>query len=120
MLLLDYNEDLSLHIAAGTGIRKEREPFNSTKVNLETSVNHQGSKAKVQINTISPKIGFGGGSYMMTSVKRMTAKSNFLKMSFKDRNCNVEEYDDCRTRRLMTACDCTPREVSGFQVISRL
>ena len=115
MLLLDYNEDLSLYTSR-TGISNETETFNSTKLNLKTSVNHQGSKAKLQINTISPKIGFGGGSYRMTAVKRMTAKSNFLKMLFKDRNCDVEEYDDCRTRKLLTACDCAPLEVSGFQV----
>ena len=52
----------------------------------------------------------------MTVVKRMTAKDDFLKMSLKDRNCEVELYEDCKTRKLFEECNCVPREVSGFQV----
>ena len=40
----------------------------------------------------------------MTAVKRMMPKSDFLKMSLKDRNCEVEEYEDCRTRNLLKEC----------------
>ena len=51
----------------------------------------------------------------MTAVKRMTTKSDFLKMQLKDRNCEVEEYEDCRTRHLVERCDCVPVEVPGYQ-----
>ena len=40
----------------------------------------------------------------MTAVKRMMPKSDFLKMSLKDRNCEVEEYEDCKTRNLLKEC----------------
>ena len=40
----------------------------------------------------------------MTAVKRMTATNEFLKMSPKDRNCEVEEYEDCRSRNLIKEC----------------
>ena len=116
MLLIDHNQDLSLYNDDHADNIKEEIVFNSTKLNLKTFGSHRGSQVKVQINTISPKIGFGRGSYRLTAVKRMTATSSFLEMSFKERNCNVEEYDDCRTRRLLQACDCLPWEVSGFQV----
>ena len=53
---------------------------------------------------------------MMTVVKRMTAKKDFLKMSLKDRNCEVELYEDCRTRKLLKECNCVPWEVPGFKV----
>ena len=53
---------------------------------------------------------------MMTDVKRMTAKKDFLKMPLKDRNCEVELYTDCRTRKLHKECKCIPWEVPGFQV----
>ena len=53
---------------------------------------------------------------MMTDVKRMTAKQDFLEMPLKDRNCEVEMYDDCRTRKLFEECNCVPFEVAGFQV----
>ena len=49
-------------------------------------------------------------------MKRMTAKSDFLKIPLKDRNCEVEVNEDCRTRDLLEECNCAPWEVSGFQV----
>ena len=48
----------------------------------------------------------------MTAVKKMTAKDGFLGISLKDRHCEVESYEDCRTRKLMEACNCVPWEVS--------
>ena len=47
----------------------------------------------------------------MTSVKRMTASSAFLDMPYENRGCKVELFQDCRTRRLLEACKCVPREV---------
>ena len=76
----------------------------------------QGSSAKLQIDTLSPYIGFGGGIYKMTAVKRMTAKEDFLKMPLEDRNCEVELYEDCRNKKLIKECDCMPWETCGFQV----
>ena len=72
--------------------------------------------AKVQINTLTPYFDFGGGSYKMSDVKRMTAKEDYLNMPVKDRNCGVELYEDCRTRRLFDHCSCVPWELSGFEV----
>ena len=114
MLLLDLNEDLSLH----TSSNEERSvQFSKDKLNLGTAFKSiEGESAKIQINTLSPYINFGGGSYRMTVVKRMTAKNDFLKMSLKDRRCEVELYEDCRTRKLLQECNCVPWEVPGFQV----
>ena len=52
----------------------------------------------------------------MSVVKRMTAKKDFLKMKLEDRKCEVELYEDCRTRRLLEECNCVPWELSRFQV----
>ena len=54
----------------------------------------------------------------MTDVKRMTAKDDFLKMELKDKKCEVELYEDCRTRKLFEKCNCVPWELhkQGFQV----
>ena len=52
----------------------------------------------------------------MSDVKRMTAKKDFLKMVLKDRNCEIELYEDCRTRKLWEKCNCVPWNVSGIQV----
>merc|ERR1711963_379629 len=46
----------------------------------------------------------------------MTAKEDFLNMPFKDRECEVELYEDCRTRKLFEHCGCIPWEILGYQV----
>ena len=113
MLLLDYNDDLSLHTTE-KGNRSEK--FSKEKLNFNRAIESiQGKSAKIQINTLSPYVGFGGGIYMMTVVKRMTAKKDFLKMPLKERNCEVELYEDCRGRKLFEECKCVPWEVPGFQ-----
>ena len=48
---------------------------------------------------LSQKKYFGGGTYKMTDVKKMTAKDDFLKMPRHVRNCEAyESYEDCKTR----------------------
>ena len=114
MLLLDYNEDLSLHVSLNYDLTAS---LSNDTISFDTATESiQGSLAKVQINTLSPYVGFGGGSYQMTSVKRVTAKDEFLKMSSKDRNCEVELYEDCRTRKLFDECKCIPWKVPGLKV----
>ena len=116
MLLIDYNEDRSLQTSLNKSKGATVQSSNTT-LSFATAVESlQGVSAKIQINTLSPYVGFSGGIYMMTVVKRMTAKKDFLKMSLKDRNCEVELYEDCRTRKLLEECKCVPWEVPGFQV----
>ena len=110
MFLLDSNNDLSLRVStvsAKGGTKKSSKEI----LNLGTSVESiQAETAKIQINTISPYAGFGGGLYKMTDVKRMTAKKEFLNMPMKDRQCKVESYEDCRTKKLLKECNCSPWE----------
>ena len=113
MLLLDYNEDRSLQT---TALKKE-DSLSPSSMNLGAhDDNSHGVAAKVQIHTLSPYIGIGGGSYKMTAVKRMSATLDFLKMSEVDRSCQVELYESCRTRKLLEKCDCVPWEIPRRQV----
>ena len=96
LLLLDYNKERSLQTSSDESNDVQ---FSKETLNFDTSMESiQGVSAKIQINTISPFIGFGGGIYTMTDVKRMTATDDFLKMLLKERNCEVELYEDCRWR----------------------
>ena len=116
MLLLDLNEDRFLQVPA-----KEKITVKSTNktMNFDAAVKTvQNLQAKVQINTLSPYVSFGGGIYKMSDVKRMTAKEDFLKMPWKDRKCEVESYEDCRTRKLFEYCKCIPWEHFKFQVVN--
>ena len=116
MILMDYNEDRSMQVLSNQ--TKVAKSSNRT-LDFDTAVESiQGSSAKVQINTLLPYIGFGEGIYKMSVVKRMTAKEDFLKMELKDRKCEVELYEDCRTRKVFDKCNCVPWELhkQGFQV----
>ena len=113
MLILDNNEDRSLQVTAN----KSNVTKSNVTLNFGTAIESlREVSAKVQINTLTPYFDFGGGSYKMSDVKRMTAKEDYLNMPVKDRNCGVELYEDCRTRRLFDHCSCVPWELSGFEV----
>ena len=114
MLLLDYNEDRSIQLLSE---QKEIFEISNDELNLGTSAESlQMTEAKVQIGTLSPYIGFGGGKYIMTSVKRMSAKKDFLVMDLKNRKCNIELEEKCRARKLLEECKCVPWEVTEYQV----
>ena len=110
MLLLDYNEDRSLQMSS---TKKAVAKPSDEILNFDTAVESiQGALAKVHIDTLSPYTGFGGGIYTLTDVKKMTAKDDFLGMPFKDRHCEIEGYEECRTRKLLEECKCLPWEAA--------
>ena len=110
LLLLDYNKELSIQPNVGSS-----DIDRSANMYLDT-IDTEQFEAKIHINTLSNATKFGGGSYKMTVVKRMTTKPDFLKMPFKNRNCEVEEYKDCKTRNLIDNCKCVPWGVPCFKV----
>ena len=116
MFVLDYNEDRSLQISA-----EEEKPadlhFSKETMNFDAGVQSlQGVSAKVHIGTLTPYTHFGGGIYEMTLVKNLRATDAFLEMPLAQRNCEVELYEDCRTRKLLGECNCVPWEFPGYQV----
>ena len=70
MLLLDYNEERSLQTSSQTeGV--EESQFSWKVMNFDTAVQGlQGTSAKVQINTLSPFVHFGGGMFSMIGIKK--------------------------------------------------
>ena len=116
MFVVDYNEELSLQISS----EEEKVAdvrFSTGTMNFDAAVqNLQSVSAKVRIGTLSPFTHFGGGIYTMTVVKRMSSQDAFLEMPLAQRNCEVELYEDCRTRKLLEECNCVPWELPGFQV----
>ena len=117
MLVVDNNEDRSLQITPPRYVGNEPPPVDLSRglVNLGRK-GPMGTAAKTRIGTLSPNNHFGGGICLMTVVKRMSAKEDFLKMPSNERRCEVELYEDCRTRRLLKECNCVPREMPGYQV----
>ena len=92
------------------------EDIDLNNLNFDAVESVQKKEAKIQINTLSSDKDFGEGTYKMSAVKKMTAKSAFLKMPMKDRNCQVEPFEKCRTKALLTECQCTPLEILSIKV----
>ena len=116
-LLLDYQDELSLQAASS---KDEENGNHQQDMDFDNVASLNTEAAKVHIDTLSPFIGFGGGIYQMTDVKRMTATDDFLKMPLKERNCKVEQYENCRTKKLLEGCKCVPGEVPPYQVKTHL
>ena len=114
MLLLDYHEDLSMHYSFGDVDNIDSQT--TTTFNLDAIESLQMKEARIQINTLSSDKEFGEGTYKMSVVKKMTAKSAFLEMPMKDRKCQVEPFEECRTRALLEECNCVPLEFRDIQV----
>ena len=116
-MLLDLNGDRSVQTSSKKTKENDDLEFSRKILNFDTSVEGlQATSSKVQINTLSPYIHVGGGTFTMTLVKKMTGKPDFLDMPPEKRECEVELYDDCRTRKLIRECNCVPWELPGFQV----
>ena len=116
MLVLDYNEDRSLQIPSEEEKTDDLHFSQGTMDFDDAGQNLQGISAKVHIGTLSPYTHFGGGIYTMTDIKRMSSKDAFLEMPLAQKNCEVELYEDCRTRKLLGKCNCVPCELPGYQV----
>ena len=112
MLLLDLNENLDFHTSL-----HHHEANDENRMNLDTEHSMHDTSAKIQINAILPDTKYGPGSYKMTSVKKMIATEDFIGLISQIRNCEIESYDECRTRNLLAKCGCVPWELHSVMVI---
>ena len=113
MFVLDYNQDRSLQISSEEE-KAVDERVSKWTMGFDDAV--QSLQAKVHIGTLSPFTHFGGGIFTITDVNRMRSTDAFLEMPLAQRNCEVDLYEDCRTRKLLADCNCVPWEMLGFQV----
>ena len=114
VLLLDYQEDLSLQHSFEN--EDDSDPLITNDLNFDAMKSEQKKDARIQIATLSSYKIFGEGNYKMFAVKKMTAKTGFLEMPMKDRNRQVEPYEECRTRALLAEC----KEIMRLKVKSKL
>ena len=73
--------------------------------------------ARIFGHTLAGYSGEGSGSYVMDSLKMMTATENFLAMSGKIRGCKTEERENCKKRIFLesgpSVCGCIPWELAS-------
>ena len=113
VLLLDYHEDLSMHYSYEN--EDDMDPVITLDLNFDAVESRQKNEAKIQINTLSSDMYFGEGTYKISVVKKMTAKSAFLEMPMKDRNCQLQPFEECRTKALLEKCQCSPCEIVAIK-----
>ena len=116
-LVLVIDANINRQLSFFTFSQQGDPSFLSSKTHLDfDELYSETASAKIHINTLSAFNGFGAGIYTMTDVMRMTLKEDFLEMPSKHNKCNIEFYEDCRTRRLLQECSCVPWDLPDFQV----
>ena len=117
MILVDYQEDLSIHPPFDERLKIDS-IFKIDTINLNDFGNTKlpMNEARIQLDTLSSDVGFGEGVYKLSVVKKMKAKSAFLGLALKDRKCQVAPFQECQTKALLEDCKCVPLELRGIQV----
>ena len=107
MLLLDYNEDRSIYASKAKGMQYMRgriaKKINHVilTLNMDGAADIQMKEAKIHVDTLSSFRGFGGGTFKISDVKKMTTTDDFLNMPFEGRKCETMPYEECRTKKLL-------------------
>ena len=96
--------------------KEEKDYKTTTSIDLDLMESIQKEEAMIQINTLSSDKQFGEGTFKMSDIKKMTATKSFLGMPVEAKRCQVEPYEECRTKALEKTCNCVPWEILGIQV----
>ena len=80
---------------------------------------------RIHINNVKPFTDYGGGQYIVTSVKQMTTTSDFDKFPENIKNCqNTETTEECSHKKLMVGaaekCGCLPAIVNQFKNLQQV
>ena len=111
MFLVDLNRRRGFKITH----QKNKTVDDKSQMSLDTELSRIDTSAKIQINSMSPHTEYGHGTFKMSAVKRMKATSAFLGMDPSVRFCELETYEECRTRHLLANCACVPWELRSRQ-----
>ena len=83
-------------------------------LDLNDNQNEGDSEAKVVIHTLKTFEGFGGGSYSMDALKRISPTENFLRLSTDIIGCMNEDRQLCKRTKYLSQkldkCECVPWE----------
>ena len=95
--------------------RETEEDGRIKTINLDPLVADDNS-VKIYLNTLGRNTDYRAGSYALSGIKKMTGTSSFIGLEDNIKNCQIETFEDCNTKRYMEAvqekCDCTPWALS--------
>ena len=112
MLFIDYNRERSV-VA-----KPQQRKYKMDETILKMPKQQQKNTIEIYVPTLAPYSGHEPGSYIMTSLKKMTGTDNFLKMSETIKECQNEPFEDCRAGNLIAngqkECGCLPWSLTAF------
>ena len=118
LLFLDYNQERSISLRMTRASNNSSDRF----ISMEKARLNIGQEAKILIHTLKPYVGFGGGSFSMSSLKQMSPTENFLKLSPSTKGCASEDQQECLMKSYLKeklhSCQCIPWEFPQASNIS--
>ena len=112
MMILDYNLERQVVPARERVTRTEGGNGRETSMNLEIVPEAEQAAAKIYLHTLARNIGYGAGSYAMKALKKIVGTQGFLDMADKDKQCSVEQHEDCWRGHFLqegaARCGCVP------------
>ena len=94
-----------------------------TQSNADGGPKNEDQSFKVFIHTLAQYTSFGPGSYVMSSLKKMTGTTGFKQLPVKQRECFVHSREECQTTQFLgkvqNECKCIPWALQTDQVIRR-
>ena len=119
VLLLDYNTERSI---------KPKEPAQEETNNSKRFIivgdiaGENDNKAKIFIHTLKSHYGFGGASYVMSSLKKTTPTEDFLKLPLSRRGCADKDQQECLMKTYLDQklqnCGCVPWEITNWTKVN--
>lgn len=83
--------------------------------------NQENKLARIHLHTLSPFTSNRNGSYAMSSLKKMTGTTDFLKMPDAIKKCNVEPFANCNTKnyfeKIRNKCKCVLWALNKIQQV---
>ena len=115
VLVLDMNNDRSLNFGHSSRPKFEKD---HTKMRFAARYREVAkNNAKIHIQLLTPFDEIGGGSYKMTSVKKVKGTEAFLDMQESERECRLGRAEGCQKGKMYEQCKCVPWELKSIQVI---
>ena len=117
-LFIDTNRDREIMAVENITDTLETDKIISPKVSK--SITDSDDSVRIQIQTVEPYTSYGGGQYVVTSVKQMSSTPDFDNFPEYMKKCqDKESIEECSNRKLMIGaaneCGCLPQIINQFQ-----
>ena len=105
VLLLDYQEDLSLDYTLGN-----EDDIDLNHLNFDAIESVQKKEAKIQISTLS-----SDKDLQIVSSEEDESKESLLGNANEGQKLSGQVFEECRTNELLKKCSCVPLETLGLK-----